>query len=128
MSDRSLQGRAVLIAEDEYLLASDLRRELEEAGAVVLGPVPSVEGAAAFAAGDGRIDAAILDVNLGGEMVYPVADALAERGVRLLFATGYDQPALPVRYAATPHIEKPVGAEAVVDALRLAIGAASPTR
>lgn len=121
MADRSLEGRTVLIVEDEYLLASDLTRELEAAGARVLGPAPSVENARALAEGTDRIDAAVLDVNLGGEMIYPVAELLEARGAHLLFATGYDQPALPPRYAAAPHFEKPVDASAVVLALTRAV-------
>ncbi|HVG48881.1 MAG TPA: response regulator [Rubellimicrobium sp.] len=99
--------RRVLVVEDEYLLAEDLRRGLEDAGAEVLGPVPSVADALALLATEAPPDAAILDVNLGGEMVFPVADVLRERGVPFMFATGYDQWSLPQAYTDVPRCEKP---------------------
>lgn len=103
----SLRGRRVLVVEDEYMLAEDLRCELEGAGAAVLGPVPSVADALALLARGPPPDAAILDVNLGGEMVFPVAEALRERGVPFVFATGYDAWSLPPAYAQVPRCEKP---------------------
>lgn len=107
MAEQCLRGCRVLVAEDEYLLADDLSHALAQAGAEVLGPVPSVEEATAFVARDERIDAAVLDVNLRGDMVFPVADALAARGIPFAFATGYDRWALPDRFAAVPRVEKP---------------------
>jgi CheY-like chemotaxis protein len=75
----ALHGRRILVVEDEYMVAEDLRVELESMGAEVLGPVPSVARALALLARTSEIDAAILDVNLGSEMVFPVAEALRER-------------------------------------------------
>lgn len=118
MSEESLRGCRVLIVEDEYLIADDLRNALTGAGAEVLGPIGSVEGATDFIAGEPRIDAAILDVNLRGEMVFPVADALRERGVPFAFATGYDQWALPDRFADAPRYEKPFNVERITAVLR----------
>ena len=103
----AVRGRRVLVVEDEYMLAQDLRQELEGMGAEVLGPVPSVAGALALLAGTAVPDAAILDVNLGGEMVFPVAEALRERGVPFIFTTGYDGWSLPPAYAEVPRCEKP---------------------
>lgn len=117
MAERRLQGRRILVAEDEYLLADDMRQALEAAGATVLGPVASTGAALAAASAEARIDGAILDVNLGGRTVFAVADQLAERGVPFVFATGYDAGAIPARHAAIPRIEKPVLPEAVVPLL-----------
>ena len=103
----TLRDRRILVVEDEYMVAEDLRIELEEMGAEVLGPVPSVAGALALLARGARPDAAILDVNLGGEMVFPLAEALRERGVPFMFATGYDAWSLPAAYAEVPRCEKP---------------------
>lgn len=103
----AVRGRRILVVEDEYVMAKDLQHELEDAGAEVLGPVPSVADALALLATDVRPDAAVLDVNLGGELVFPVAEALRERGVPFLFATGYDRWALPATYAEVPRCEKP---------------------
>lgn len=107
MGDEMLDNCHVLVVEDEYLLADDLSLALEAAGAVVIGPVPSVAEAVTLIEQAPRIDLAVLDVNLRGEMVFPVADALDGRGVPFVLATGYDQWALPERFSSVPHIEKP---------------------
>ncbi|MEE7446542.1 response regulator [Methylobacterium radiotolerans] len=84
----SLAGRRILVVEDEYLIASEVKRWLLAAGSEVLGPVPSVDQALDLIE-DHRPDAAVLDVNLGdGDTVYPVADKLGVLGVPYLFATG----------------------------------------
>lgn len=103
-----LAGRRVLVVEDDYTVADVLCQHLEDAGADVLGPVPDVAGALELLAAEGAPDGAVLDVNLGGEMVWPVADALRARGVPFLFATGYDASAIPARYAGVRRCEKPV--------------------
>jgi len=107
MAEQKLHGSRILIVEDEYLLADDLSETLVEAGAEVLGPIASIEDATAFIAGEAVIDAAVLDVNLRGDMVFPVADALRARGIPFAFATGYDKWALPERFADAPRVEKP---------------------
>jgi len=117
MAERSLHGMRILVVEDEYLLADDLRDTLVEAGAEVLGPVPSVNDAQALIAAEAKIDAAVLDINLRGEMVFPVADALRARGVPFAFATGYDEWALPERFAGSPRVEKPLKGAKVMSLL-----------
>jgi CheY-like chemotaxis protein len=107
---RPLLGLRVLVAEDDYLLASDLRDELEGQDARVLGPVPTA-AEAFLRLGEGpRPDAAILNVNLGGEMAYPLADALRAQGIPFVFATGYDAWSIPDAYAEVTRFEKPVEA------------------
>jgi CheY-like chemotaxis protein len=95
MADRrsdGLHGRRLLVVEDEYLVAADLTESLEEMGAQVVGPVGSVEAALEKVRTDGhRLDGAVLDVNLRGERVYPVAEALAAHGVPFVFTTGVRQ-------------------------------------
>ena len=103
-----LEGRRVLVVEDEYLLAEDLHEELERQGAEVLGPVASVAEALELLRQGPAPHMAILDINLGGEMAYPVADALLARGIPFLFATGYDAWSIPEAYADVPRMEKPV--------------------
>jgi CheY-like chemotaxis protein len=117
MVEHSLQGCRILVVEDEYLLADDLSHALTAAGAEVLGPVPSIEEATAMIDAEARIDAAILDVNLRGDMVFPVADALAGRGIPFAFATGYDQWALPERFSTRPRVEKPFKARMIAAVL-----------
>jgi CheY-like chemotaxis protein len=85
-----LAGRRVLLVEDELLVAMEMEEALRGLGCEVLGPAATVEEALRLAQVDaGRIDAAVLDVNLAGRPSFPVADLLAGRGVPVVFATGY---------------------------------------
>lgn len=117
MPERSLKRYRILLVEDEYILAEHLRSELEAAGALVLGPVADVQRALALVAAERDIDVAVLDVNLGGEKVFPVADALAARGVPFVFTTGYDA-IVPETYAQVARCEKPIRVQEVVRAIR----------
>ncbi|WOH60231.1 hypothetical protein [Bradyrhizobium sp. BWC-3-1] len=103
-----LQGRHVLVVEDEYMIAVDLARALEDLGATVIGPAASLADALALVAGESALDFAILAVNLGVEKVFQVADDLRARGVPFIFATGYDQWLIPSAYADAPRFDKPV--------------------
>src|SRR5437763_3517847 len=108
MSTRS-QRRSLLLVEDDFIIAADLAYLLESAGIDVIGPVGSVEEALDVVESDcDRIDGAVLDINVRGVAVYPVANALARRGIPFLFTTGYDAGAIPGTYAAAPRCEKPV--------------------
>ena len=104
---RPLAGRRILVVEDEYLIAVEVKRWLEGAGAMVIGPVPSVDQALDLIEDDG-LAAAVLDVNLGdGDTVYPVADRLAAAGVPYLFATGDVRISDAGAYRDQPRLEKP---------------------
>jgi CheY-like chemotaxis protein len=101
--------RSLLIVEDEYLIAIDLANWVQDLGIQVIGPVGSVREALEAIKSAGRhLHGALLDVNVRGEPVYPVADALAARGVPFLFTTGYDALAIPSSYLETPRLPKPV--------------------
>lgn len=104
---RDVSGCRVLIVEDEYLVAMDLAEALEERGILVVGPVASVGEALEQIENGQRLDAAVLDVNLGGERVYRVAEALSARGVPFIFTTGYDADLLPESLLSVPRLEKP---------------------
>lgn len=110
----------VLVVEDEYLLAMALRDVLVDAGAEVLGPVSNVAQAQKIIATADRIDVAVLDVNLGKEMVYPVADALTEMNVPCVLTTGFDGNSLGERYRNLHRCEKPYDPEQVVAQLNAA--------
>lgn len=112
----TIDGKRILVVEDEYLLADDMRNALEKAGAEVLGPVPDVERAFALI-GSETPDAALLDINLAGESVYSVADALLERQIPFIFATVFDESAIPERFASALRLEKPVKSRDVLAAL-----------
>ena len=107
----------VLVVEDEFYIADDMAIALRRIGAEVIGPVPTRERALAALEKDGPIDAAVLDVNLRGTPVFSVAEALQERGVPFVFATGYDEAALPPEYRAVPRWEKPFDSQDIAIAL-----------
>lgn len=108
-----LSGCRVLIVEDEYFLADDAAQALSDAGAEVLGPVARIEEAVEHVE-RGGLDAALLDVKLRDEAVYPVADMLRDRSIPFAFVTGFDQSHLPARFADVPYMGKPHSAEALV--------------
>ncbi len=116
-----LNGRCVLIVEDEYLLANDLERGFQQIGITIVGPVPSLDRAMALVA-DKAIDLAVLDIQLDGDKVYDVADALVARDVPVLFVSGYDRSDIPRRYADVPLCQKPLGADEVIAALTRIVG------
>ena len=120
-----LEGRRILVVEDDFFLAQHLQFELEDAGAIVLGPEPSVRLALERIVGESRVDGAVLDVNLGGEQVHPVADALAARRVPFLFATGHRDEQLGERYPDAPRLDKPFNMRELVRALADLVGAAA---
>ncbi|HZX78804.1 response regulator [Lysobacter sp.] len=108
MSARTLMGRRLMLVEDDYFIGSTLKDVLELEGATVIGPFPDV-ASALQGMGDGRgIDVALLDINLDGEMSFPVADALQGLDVPTVLISGYDTHALPAPYADLPHCEKPI--------------------
>jgi len=112
-----LSGQRVLVVEDEFLIASYLADWLGECGAVVLGPAATLGEALLLAKTKQPLDCALLDINLQGDMAFPVADALAERGVAFVFLTGYGQDVIPARYANVPHYEKPINHAALMRGL-----------
>lgn len=107
--------RNVLIVEDDVFLALDLERVLDDAGCSVIGPAPSVERALARI-DDTRLDAALLDVNLGQELVFPVADRLCAEDVPFIFVTG-DPSKVPERHWTRPIVTKPFLEPALLEAL-----------
>lgn len=102
-----LAGCRVLVVEDEFYIADDLRRALVRLGAEVVGPVPTEAEALAHLAADVPVDLAVLDINLRGEMAFRTADALAERGIAFVFVSGYDRHMVPARHRQVPHWQKP---------------------
>ena len=101
----NLRGARVLIVEDAVLLAMELETGLSDAGATIIGPAYELEEAMALL--DQPIDAAVLDANLNGHSVTPVAEALSARRIPFVFATGYgEQAGAPGGFDA-PVIRKP---------------------
>ena len=88
--EAELSGMRILVVEDEILVAMAVADLLEDSGCTVAGPVSSVEQGMRLIE-QKAIDGAILDVNLRGEMVFPLADALAERSIPFVYVTGYSK-------------------------------------
>jgi CheY-like chemotaxis protein len=109
MDDRSeIRGQRLLLVEDEYLIAADLAATLEALGVEVIGPVGSVAEALTFLDNNDVLDAAVLDINLGDEFAFPIADRLKARGIPFVFTTGYDVGVVPDAHSEIPRCEKPV--------------------
>jgi len=112
-----LGNKRILLVEDEFFIVQDLARAFTEAGAIIIGPAASVAEALRLIVASAALDGAVLDINLQGETVYSVADALMTRGVPFVFATGYDRDVIPPRFDAYLRCEKPVKPEKVAQAL-----------
>lgn len=101
-----LDGKRVLITEDEFAIALDLARELEQAGAEVVGPARTVNDALAII-DEADLDGAIVDVLLRSGSFFQVADALEDRGIPFVFCTGFITAGqVPPRHAGVPLLEK----------------------
>lgn len=122
-----LTGRRVLVVEDEPLIAMLLEDMLGELGIELAGAADSVPAALQAVADGLRLDGAILDMNLRGRSVEPVAEALAARRIPFVFASGYGADALTGRHANAPVLAKPFRKEALEAALRTVLnGRAEP--
>lgn len=118
MANMALQGRRVLVIEDDYLVAQVVCDLLEEAGAKIIGPIGWVDEAIAFIKGNGTaFDIAVLDVNLHGQKSYQIADTLWAQHVGFVFMTGYGADALDAAYRHYPRCAKPLNQQTIVNAL-----------
>ena len=114
----SLNGLRLLIVEDEMMVAMMIEDLLTDLGCVVVDVSGTLSRGLELAA-DARLslDGAILDVNLGGEKVYPIADVLAARGIPFIFATGYGTAGITEAYSHVPTVAKPYNLTALQQAL-----------
>jgi CheY-like chemotaxis protein len=103
---RMRERRRILVVEDDLLVATLLAEILESVGWQVVGPVAYLATALDAAASE-DFDAAVLDVNLRGQTVYPVAEVLDARRVPFVFVTSYSREALPPLFCGRPHLGKP---------------------
>jgi CheY-like chemotaxis protein len=106
----------VLIAEDEWTLAVEAELLVAQCGCAVVGPTGTVSTALNLV-GHSALDGAVLDINLRGELVWPVADVLEERGVPFLFLTANTQAVVPQRFAHHPLVPKPASLALIRKAL-----------
>ncbi|TPM29989.1 response regulator [Mesorhizobium sp. B2-3-4] len=104
----------ILIVEDEFLVADDIARYFAGLGARILGPVGTVAEAQVLAE---EADAAVLDIDLNGASVFPVADRLSERGVPFVFFSAYDRNVIPSRLDHIASLVKPTDRRKIIAAL-----------
>ena len=114
-----LQGLKVLVLEDETLVSMMVEDMLADLGCEVVGPFARLDGALAFVGeGEPAIDIALLDVNLGGERSFPLAEVLSGRSVPFVFTTGYDDAGMPEAWRGRPALRKPFTMAEMALALR----------
>lgn len=111
----------ILIVEDEFLVGVQLEEDLLAAGHAIVGPCTTLEEAIATARRE-SFDLALLDINLNGVRVYPLADELICRGVPVILVSGYQRSDLPARFRDTPQIAKPYDPTTLAGAIRAAVG------
>jgi len=102
----TLRGLRILVAEDALMIADLIAEGLEAEGCRVVGPVPRVEEGVALAEHE-QLDGALLDIDLHGEVSYPIAAVLVERHVPFAFLTGFTEKVLPAAYHDVPRLAKP---------------------
>ena len=116
------RGKRVPVVEDEFFLRLELEEWLRSAGCAIIGPFSALEPARTVAARREPIDLALLDTNLNGQMVYPLADDLLSWGIPVIFLTGYEKASLPVRFRVVPQVSKPYDPAALIKEMRLSVG------
>lgn len=116
MSERDFSGLKILVVEDEAMISMMIEDMLLDHGVDVVGPAGGVAQAMKLL-DDAALDGALLDVNLGGEKSFPIADALAAKGVPIVFTTGYGEAGVVGRYPDARTLQKPFVAADLVEAL-----------
>ena len=116
-SSATLAGANILVVEDEMLITMLLEDILDELGCRVVGSAVNLRQAHALVEGT-PADAAILDVNLGGDPVFPIAEQLTARNIPIIFASGYGASGLPEKWQGCVTLPKPFTADQVERALR----------
>jgi len=123
--NQALNGRRILVVEDESLVAMLLETILEDMGCQPVGAYSTVDEALKVLEDGVEIDGALLDVNVAGREVFPVAEALKARGLPFVFSTGYGEGGLPESWRGNPTIQKPFTEATVQNALMSALGVAN---
>ena len=112
------EKRSVLLVEDDFLVALAAKDLLESAGYEVVGPAATLDRALRLVHSE-RLDAAVLDINIGTQSIWPVADALLVRKVPFVFLSAFANPSsLPTKFASVPQLHKPLEDDRLLDYLR----------
>lgn len=115
-----LDGMSILVVEDEAIAAIDLTAIIEMAGGRVIGPAYSLSQGLSCLRYD-RMDCALLDVNLHDELVFKLADALAERGVPIVFLSAHSLDIAPPQHRGRRHVPKPFSTHALIREIQAAV-------
>ena len=118
-----LKGLRILVVEDVLLIAEVIRDELEDCGCEVVGPVPRLQPALEMARKE-ALDGAVIDVNLHGELGFPIGAILRDRHIPYVFLTGYDgSSTFPPEHRESPRLGKPFRSAQFVDFMSRHLGA-----
>ena len=113
---QGLQGRRILVIEESPVVAPFTAEVLSELGCQVVGPAPNMAAARELVEGS-EFDAALMDVHIRGERVFPICEMLQARGVPFLFTSGYADWQMPEKWQDRPRLQKPYTVEQVEEAL-----------
>ena len=112
-----LAGRRILVVEDEYFIAEEIKALLVGMGATVIGPLSDQPKAIAMLS-DTEIDCAVLDIDISGQAIFPLIRELRERGIPWLYVSGYSEGLVPEDLRGKAHIEKPIVSDALVASIQ----------
>ena|SRR5690349_23607861 len=118
--------KRVLIVEDEAMISMLIEDMVLDFGCEIVGPAARLDHALTLAL-QGDIDIGLLDINVDGTVVFPVADVLRFRGIPFIFSTGYDFRSLPERFRDCPTLSKPFSYENFAETLRSTLSGTSDT-
>jgi len=116
-SVKPLNRTHILVVEDESLLAMELEQVLQAAGYTIIGPCSNLKSATEVSRRE-AINLAVLDINLNGELVYPLVDELSAQGIPFVLMTGYDTSNLPERFRSAPRVSKPFDPAALAEKIQ----------
>lgn len=121
-AESPLKGRRVLLVEDSPVVGPFTAELLGDLGCEVVGPAPNMAAARELIESDVPVDAAMMDVHIRGERVFPLCDALAAREVPFLLTSGYADWQMPEKWEGRPRLQKPYTIDQVEEALAKLLG------
>ena len=119
-----LKGRRILLIEDSPVVGPFTVDLLEDIGCTVVGPAPNMAAARELIEGD-RFDAALMDIHIRGERVFPLCELLEDKGVPFVLTSGYADWQMPEKWDGRPRLQKPYTIDQVKDALTALLGGSS---
>ncbi|HEX8842281.1 MAG TPA: response regulator [Sphingomicrobium sp.] len=119
-----LEGKRILLVEDSPVVGPFTADLLQDLGCEVVGPAPNMAAARELIE-QARFDAAMVDVHIRGERVFPLCEALEARGVPFIFTSGYADWTMPEKWRDRPRLQKPYTIDDVREALAGLLGASA---